>query len=473
MWDDSYLSFSSPVTLVADLDNARQVTAQVTTASSRYTATEPTVMTMNAYRLGITVSGGVGDHWLSLVKAIDVFVTDVPSIASTSSLDYRCVTTQGGTRTAALQFGWQAMSASRVAAQLEASGWTMVASTTDIGALSQGRFVASNVVCPEGAASGVVGSPLDGGARIMREMVAHVMQGGSQVQPAASMVRNGRLYLASADGLLSCSAHGNAFSTSQVTRVTGASIKALAPVSRPLYSGGFGRYAAYLFTDEGIYAVAQSAGGTLGEARLVDRSVISSGCVPIDGNRDVYYLDRNHWLCRLTGSTVEQLVPDVEHGAMAWDDYHGELYLLTDGKVMAVLPSGFYSHRTIGASSLYDDMLHALAVTPSGDVLDLTHEESAEQQVEYLSHPVVFASTSPLRDVLWCMFSDEAAFSLEVLGERGVSCHGFLVGRLRVNGAVRAPLLMPIVAPPCRCIRFRIHGSAVSGTVILPITLGT
>ena len=69
---------------------------------------------------------------------------------------------------------------------------------------------------------------------------------------------------------------GNALVEAHRRSVTGTVPLAMAVVTKPLYSGGFGRYPVYVFTDDGIYAIPQSATGTLGEARLVDRTVIAA-----------------------------------------------------------------------------------------------------------------------------------------------------------------------------------------------------
>ncbi len=472
LWDDSYLCFSDPVTLGADtLANAAQVTAAAVTSSGTYTGIVAATLAMQGYRLGIEVTGGVGESWQSLVKAIDIFVTSQPAIADTSALSYRCVTTVGGVRQAALQYGWTALSSARVMAALEASGWTLAASTTDIASLASGRFVADNVTYASGSTVGSLGIASEG-ATVTRAQVDAVSTGSDEVKPVASLVRNGRLYIASADGLLACSAHGNALTTSQVECVTGASILALAPVSRALYSGGFGRYAVYLFTMEGIYAVAQSALGVLGEARLVSREVIASGCKPVDGDRDIYYVNRNQWLCRLRGSTITRLVPAMGQGGdMAWDDVHGELHIIAPQGVVAVTPDGLYSQRTVAATALYDDTLHALAVDASGMVLDLASEEAATMPVTWESHPVVLGQHAPVtvRRVEWWVDAEDASLSLTVMGRRG--SRAFMLSSLSVDGTIAAPIPMPLVAPPVRAVQLSITGTAPSGSFLYPTRL--
>ncbi len=476
MWDDNYLWISDAVTVGLDtLDNAQPLVADAVQSGGTYTGVEAAVLSTKGYRLGITVGGGVGEQWKTLVKAIDIFATAQPAIAMTSSLNYRCIATQAGQRVARLEYGWQPLSREHVQALLESSGWTMVASTSSLVALDEGRFEAPNVSYVPSTASCVVTVPMAGGATLTREAVAAVQAGDGGMRPVASMVRNGRLYTASVSGMMAVSAHGNATVTTEVSQVTGAGVMAIAPVSRPLYSGGFGRYAVYLFTGEGIYAVAQSALGTLGEARLVDRSVIAPGCVPVDGDRDVYYVDRHGWLCRLTGSTVARLLPEIAGDAMiTWDDAHGELHVTTAaGYMLAVTRDGYWSRRTVGAVSLYDDVTHSLAVTASGAVLDLASETPRLQPLEYQSHPLLLdhRMLAVPRGVSWCVISDQASLQLSLHGERGTSCHGFLVSRLNVDGSVQAPLSLPLLSPPCRSVRFSVSGRAYTGTVIHEFTL--
>lgn len=469
LWDDNYLCFSDAVTVgMNTLDNSQAITALVVSSQQGYTGIEGTTMSMSSYRLGITVNGPMGARWQGLVKSIDVFVTDCPAIADTTSLYYRCLTMQSGTRRATLQYGWQPLSSDLVVAALESSGWNLVASTSDMSALRAGHFVAGNVV--QGQSCDIVVAPAAGGIALTRRHVQDAGRNNAGMGAVASMVRNGRLYMASADGRLACSAHGNAMVITHAHIVTGARVTAIAPVSRPIYSGGFGRYAVYVFTDEGIYAVAQSALGVMGEARLVDRSVAASGCRPVDGGGEVYYTDRYGWLCRLAGSCVERLLPCPEAvKELSWDDCHRELHVLSvDGGMLAVTRKGAYSRRTVSAVSLYDDVLHSLAVTREGDVLDLSVEEDAEQTVHYLSHPVVLNRhrvAVPCR-VQWNIDSDCAALSLTLLGENGVSCRGCVMGGLRVDGAIKAPLAIGLVAPPCRTVRVEVKGSAFAGTVL-------
>ena len=73
----------------------------------------------------------------------------------------------------------------------------------------------------------------------------------------------------------------------------------------------------------------------------------------------------------------------------------------------------------------------------------------------------------PLTRVEWQVYGDDVDLTLDLLGERGLSCHGFLVNRLRVKGRVGAPLVVPVFAPPLRTIRRHIAGHAATGTIVV------
>lgn len=471
LWDDSYLWVSEAVVMgLSTMANADAVSAQVATQSGRYVGAGETVMTMESYRLGIKVMTGVPFQWQRMVKAIDIFVKDMPAIAHTSSLSYRCNTTQGGMRVATLQYGWQLRTQAQVLASLQAQGWNLVASTTDHESLAEGRFIAPTVNYVSSSAMSEL-MTLDAAGHVSVEQMRAVGKGYKGMNPVASVSHNGRLYVASREGVVMASAPGNAMVPQQVHQVTGTHIMAVAGVSRPLFSAGFGRYALYLFTDQGIYAVAQSAKGVLGEARLVDRTVIATGSHPVEGDKDIYLVSHRGRLCRVSGSVVTQLLPVKNVPlSMVWNDVYKELLVVqSDGDSLAITPDGYWSHRTLAASDLYGDHTHVIAVTSEGELLDLAHEKAAEQPVEYMSHLVTMhpcIHSSP-QGVSWHVCSEKAELTLELHGERGVNgSHRFLVSRLRVQGALSAPLCVPVLSPPCGSVRLLVKGSAVTGSVL-------
>lgn len=451
LWDDSYLWVSEPVTLgEALLANAPNINVDVDVEGSRLTGIPSATVSISTFTLGVTVHSGVATQWRNMVKAVDILATtQVSPVQSTASIFYRCLTTSGGERRPVLNFGFTAQNVAQAAAQMAHSQWTVVASCTNLDALAQGQWITVDV--PD-------------------DITLTAEQCASVTLPAerplvASLVCNGRLYLADADGLMTTSRPANALVVERSCLVTGAGLLGLAPVPRSLYSGGFGRYPVYLFTTEGIFAIPLTMQGKYGEPRLLDRTILKADCQPVEGDRDIYFTSARGNLCRLRASTVIVIEPAAHVAHMAWDDVHSELWCLdAEGKMSAIVNGEITIKRSVGATHLYDDLTHALAINASGQVLDLTIECQAMMEVELLTRPEV-CRRQP-RQVMWQVYGDDVHLRLDVLGERGVSCHGFLVNRMTVNGRIAAPLIVPLFAQPLRTIRRHIIGTADTGTII-------
>lgn len=452
LWDDSYLWMSDPVSLgAARLTNAPWVTVNVTVESGRATGVPSATLSLGTYSVQVTVNSGPGSAWRTMIKAVDVLATaPADLVETTAAIQYRCFNSSGGQRVPVLDYGFPPCNAAQVEAQLQRSLWTVLASTTDLDALAEGRWN------PDAVPAQITLS----GEQCDR---AHLDTSRGIV---ASLVCNGRLYCADSTGLMTTSQPANPLVTARSYQVTGAAILGLAAVPRSLYSGGFGRYPVYLFTAEGIFALPLTAQGAYGEPRLLDRTLLAAGNVPVEGDRDIYFTSSRGHLCRLRASAVTVMARAADVASMAWDDEHGELWCLNrSGQVRVLTRSGDLDERPLDASHLYGDITHALAVDEQGMVRDLTREDAAMMDVEWLSEPV--PCTASPRQVEWQVYGDDVDVTLDLLGERGVSCHGFLVSRLHVSGRVAAPLRVPVFAPPLRALRRHISGRAGSGSVIV------
>lgn len=456
--DGTHLWMSEP-TRVGDatLANADRIVAQVIQDGNRFTGTEQTALNQLRYRLDITVEQGITAPWQPLVAAIDVFATDEAQLLSAArSLDYRCLTRTTGPREYVLEMGLSRRSADAIATQLASSPWHLIA-TAPVDGLSAGYTFAAplepmtltNAQC---AAIGAM-SRLDG-------MVASTSAGG-------------RLYCCTRSGDVVVSEPGNALVEAHHRRVQGATPLALAVVTRPLYSGGFGRYPVYVFTDDGIYAIQQTVAGTLGEARLVDRTIIDGRVAPVEGRNAVYVMSRHGHLCRLEGSRLEVCLRDVAATALAWCEPHGELWMLRQqDEPLVMMPGGTLSERTVAAVALYSDPRHALALTADGTLLDLERETAAVMPVAWQSHPVEVDNLLSRRvgRVVWRL-NGHGDLALKVIGQRGVMAQHRDVSLITVSGDIDQPLAAAPVAVPIRSLRLSLEGTASSGTLLLPTTL--
>ena len=291
LWDDSYLWISAPVTLGDDLvAGASRVRVAATVEGGEVTGVPATTLALPTYTLGIAVARGVDAAWRQVVKAVDVLATQpAPLVRDTSTIDYSVYT--NSTRQPMLDYGFAVCSPTQVERVLAASRWTVVASTSDFEALEQGRWVESGdrpdtaltwEQC-QAATAGIATRPL-----------------------VATLVCNGRLYAADAQGLMTTSRAGNPLVSERQCVVSGAQLLGLAAVPRSLYSGGFGRYPVYLFTSEGVFALPLTAQGVYGEPRLLSREVLQAGTRPVEAGRDVYFTSWRGHLCRLRGSEVSR-----------------------------------------------------------------------------------------------------------------------------------------------------------------------
>jgi hypothetical protein len=330
-------------------------------------------------------------------------------------------------------------------------------------------------------------------------------------------------------GTILVSAVGNPLVTQWRAAVSGCAIRAMGAACRPIYSGGFGRYPIYLFTTQGIMALPQTTSGSYGEPRLITETVLAQGSVPVAGGDALWFASQHGILCSISGSTLtrhldlsqlsqvsqlsqasrlspssspskiegvrgsmtssSQLSPTLSplssslspenslSPVIAWNDRERELWIAgPDGHVVVLMPSGRTYSRDISVHSLYSDPQHALAVTAEGALLDLATEESTSQQVNYLSHPFELdpLMLRRLKRIVWNFFSQTvppASVTLTLRGERGSSCHGYIINKVRASGTIAAPLSRPLIAPPTRILHLQVSAAVPSGALLLPTQL--
>lgn len=286
-----------------------------------------------------------------------------------------------------------------------------------------------------------------------------------------------------ATGLLLVSGTGNPFTTQRSHTLADAAIQALCVASRPIYNGGFGRYPIYLFTNQGIMALPLLASGNYGEARLLSRVRLQQGCTPVEGGDRVWFVDNHQVLTTVSGSTLTRHLTGCTATALCWNDALQELDLLLPGGTMQVLMAGDVTTlTTLAFQQLYARDGVALAVTASGQVLDLaTEQPAAEQSIAWLTHPIALQRKRPT-GIVWNLFMPPASTSVQLSnastsvqltlrGERGRNAHGFLISRLTVSGPLNAPVAAPVAAQPCRVARLQVSGTAPSGTLLQPVEL--
>ena len=454
--DDTYLWVSDPVR-VGDvtLANADRISALVNSSNSGFTGTQATTLPMTHYSLTIGMTSAIAAPWQALVKSIDVLATNEAQLLSANrELDYRCLTRTSGGREYVLEMGLARRGADAIAWELASSPWRLIATASS--ASQPGSAIFSTPVETVKLTSAQC-------AALAKPMILDGI--------VCSTAAGGRLYCCTTAGEVVVSSPGNALTEAHRSSVLGANPLAMAVVTRPLYSGGFGRYPVYVFTDDGIYAIPQRASDRLGEARLVDRTVIAADVPPIEAAGDIWLMSRHGHLCRLSGSRLSVVCRDVDCRAMAWCNAHGELWLLpANGYPVVMMPSRAMSERTVAASQLYSDARYALAVTNQGTVLDLEREQPGMMDVAWHSHPIDLHSLMGLRvkRVVWHAVSDDADLSLRVKGQRGIMSLEQDLSHITVQGAINQPLATPTMAIHARTLTLVLDGTARTGTLLMP-----
>lgn len=307
--------------------------------------------------------------------------------------------------------------------------------------------------------------------------------------------------------LMVVSAVGNPLVRQWSAEVSGCSIKAMGAACRPIYSGGFGRYPIYLFTNQGIMALPQSSNGVYGEPRLITQVVIAGNCSPVAGGDALWFVSQHGILCSITGSTLRRWLslvnksqPDSSDSSdstmrsplsslfplpsapiqLSWNDREHELWISSDDTVTVLMPSGRTYRRDISAGNLYSDSANSMAVTTDGALLDLSQEDDGVLNVYYLSHPIEidYIMRKAIKRITWKLFTPQGvnglfAFRLSLRGERGSSCHGFIISQVSATGTVAAPLSRPVINIPSRTMRLEVDATLPSQSLLLPTTINT
>lgn len=460
LWDDSYLYVSPAVEVgTSCVKSSYRTSCEAEQHDGKWTGLPQCELARPCFTLGISPQAGIDEAWLGLVKSIDILVTAEAQVASAAVLDYRMGVNNVGSRRYTIELGPTPRPAAAIETDLHISAWHLAARTTHVAELAKGQWVDDPVETATFTSSDV------------DALVAASPQGAT-----ASMVHNGRLYTGSATGHIAVSRIDNPLVTAQSKKIVGGEILALAIASRPIYSGGYGRFPVYVFTGEGIFALPQLASGSYGEARIMSRKVIARGTQPAEGDGSTWFVDTLGRLCSITGAKVVEHLRNVAGTTqLAWNEAEHELMMLTEGGHIACLTTTGRVYTTATCcQQLYGHGARALAVAASGETSDLGSEQPASSQpVDYLSHPMVVGNAMSVTPkwVTWNVTGHDLDLKLCIHGERGASCHGFVVNSLHVKGNVGAPVKVPIAAQPLRTLRLAVSGTAPSGTLIGPVVI--
>lgn len=146
LWDDSYMWISAPILLGNGLQSMATA-ATAATSGSTFTGISQAETKVEAYRPTVVAECGTDAAWDSLIKSIDILITDECRPIDTPALiEYTCSDkTTDGAVSYRIDFGLSTIDTNTALAELLASGqWTVACSIYDLDALRQGIVTASN-----------------------------------------------------------------------------------------------------------------------------------------------------------------------------------------------------------------------------------------------------------------------------------------------------------------------------------------
>lgn len=274
-----------------------------------------------------------------------------------------------------------------------------------------------------------------------------------------------------ASNLFTMSHTGNPLVHTLPSQLTGATIVAVAIASKPIYTSAFGHYPIYLFTRQGLFAVPQRSSGDYGEARLVDHKILAQGFSPVHGGNKVWFKNHLGMLCSVAGAKVTIHSHQPGLSAIAWNDAEQELWLLNHDTSTGILFGNNHSTQlSFKAKQFYCQPTFALMINEQGEILDMQQADAvANQHFSYMSHP--FMLNKMPTQITWNCMAGPVDLTLTLRGERGNSCHGYIINCLHATGAVNAPISTSLLTPPCRTLRLEVDGVAPSGTLLRPTLL--
>ncbi|MGN0213495.1 MAG: hypothetical protein ACI4AH_01650 [Muribaculaceae bacterium] len=272
-------------------------------------------------------------------------------------------------------------------------------------------------------------------------------------------------------GYLALSSNGNPLVWHLNKTLPGTRIAAIASWVSPTYHSGLGRYPLFLFCSDGIYALPLLSSGNYGEARMLSRHTIASGCQPCETSAGVYFANKQGDIMSIANGILRRNLRNIGARQIAWNEAEHELWLMKpDGNIVVMMPSGRTYCRSLTATWLYSQANASFAAA-NNTLLDITRESDLKpMQVHWLTQPIVLtpSANGMLRNVVWNIFTNSCDLQLQVNGERGTSCHGFMLSRINLAGSVNAPVCQRIAAPRLRTIRLSLSGTIDAHQLILP-----
>ncbi len=229
----------------------------------------------------------------------------------------------------------------------------------------------------------------------------------------------------------------------------------------------------YAFATSGVYALPyRAASGGYSPGVIISRRRIVPGTCAVNTAGTLVFADDMGELCaidRYKVAVVARGVGDVAQ--VGYVERSGEVWLLRrDGTVAAAAADKWLVHTLTGnyASMFPLPGVGVYVASADGGLCDASVEEPVLAPVRLLTEPFTPTPGRGFRpvEVTVGITADLMQGSIVVRGERGRSCHGMVLCRLRVDGEVSRPIRLRLLSPRLRTMRVEVEGKLSGDAVI-------
>lgn len=229
----------------------------------------------------------------------------------------------------------------------------------------------------------------------------------------------------------------------------------------------------YAFATSGVYALPyRTVTSAYAPAVIISRQVIAAATVPVNTLRKLCFATTDGKLCAIGDYKTETVRHDVGSiSSMVHDLHDDELWLIgTDGSLTVVTAGGLSRERGETFARLFASSTgEPVAIAKTGAMYRIGHEVSSLADVELLTHP--FSPSEGAGQFVPMEFSlnisaKNCNLVVTLLGDNGISCHGMILCRLRLKGAINSPVRARLLSPPLRKMRVAISGKLPTDAVI-------
>lgn len=260
----------------------------------------------------------------------------------------------------------------------------------------------------------------------------------------------------------------NPFVTEQYRTVGQGEVLGVATAAKPIFSGVFGRYPVYVFSTDGIYAVAYKPSGDYKDAQLISHRRLG-GPITSSGE-EVYFVSSQGELCKLSGKDVRVLDVTSDVVQLQWINAYGELMARKkDDTIEVYMPDGRRYVRDSKLVRIFGDIHNALGQDCEGNLVNLNKELTAWMPISFKTYPMALNGGELIAPMLITAnqvgsFAENAQINL--LGDDGTKCEWRELARISLANFCCRRIEKRIYSHPCRLVKLKLTGNAATGTII-------